>query len=88
MKGSSHLNRVGFSTGISPAPRYAIQSGLRQPVFSPAVRFAPQELSLSQLIKLVAYWFAIIAIALMMARSGFSYLREVWSERPGQHSIK
>jgi hypothetical protein len=76
MNGSTHLNSPGFSTGPNS-------------VFSPAVRFAPKELSPSQLIRLVAYWVAIIAIALVMARSGFSYVRQhVWSERSGLHSIK
>ena len=78
MNGSSHLNSIGFSTGASP-------------VFSPAVRFAPKELSPLGVIKRIAYWFAvriaIIATALVMARSGFSYVSQVWSERPG-HSVK
>jgi hypothetical protein len=88
MNGSAHMNSSGFSDGISTQPRRAIQSDLRQPVFSPAVRFAPQEPSLLQLIRLVAYWVSIIAIALIMARSGFSYLHQVWSDRPGHHSVK
>jgi hypothetical protein len=75
MNGSTHLNRTGFSTGTSP-------------VFSPAVRFAPKELSLAQAIRLVASWATIIAIAVVMGRSGFSYLRQVRPERPGLHSVK
>jgi hypothetical protein len=75
MNGSTHLNSTVFSTGTSP-------------VFSPAVRFAPKELSLAQAIKLVAYWATVIAIALVMRRSGFSYVRHVWPERPGHHSVK
>jgi hypothetical protein len=75
MNGSTRLNSIGFSAGINP-------------VFSPAVRFAPQELSPSQVIRLIAYWVAIIAIALVMARSGVSYLSHVWSERPAHHSVK
>jgi hypothetical protein len=75
MNGSAHLNSTGFSTGT-------------RPVFSPAVRFAPKELSPSQAIRLIAYWAGIIAIALAMARSGFSYVRHAWSDRPGFHSIR
>jgi hypothetical protein len=79
MNGLTHLNSPGFSTGTNP-------------IFSPAVRFAPKELSPVQVIRLVAYWVAIrvsiIAIALVMARSGFSYLRQVWSERPAHHSVR
>lgn len=75
MNGSTHLNSTGFSTGTSP-------------VFSPAVRFAPKELSLAQAIRLIAYWASIIAIALVMGRSGFSYVRQVWPEQPGHHSVK
>jgi hypothetical protein len=75
MNGSTHLNSTGFSTGTGP-------------VFSPAVRFAPKELSLSRAIRLVAYWATIIAIALVMGRSGFSYVRHVWPEQPGHHSVK
>jgi hypothetical protein len=52
------------------------------PVFSPAVRFAPRELSLSQALKRIAYWASIIAVAMGIGRSGFSYVRQVWSERP------
>lgn len=75
MNGSTHLNSTGFSTGTSP-------------VFSPAVRFAPKELSPSQAIRLVAYWATIIATVLVMGRSGFSYVRHVWQERPSYHSVK
>jgi hypothetical protein len=75
MNGSTHLNSTGFSTGTSP-------------VFSPAVRFAPKELCLAQAIRLIAYWASIIAIALVMGRSGFSYVRHVWPERPDHHSVK
>lgn len=79
MNGSTRLNTTGFSAGINP-------------VFSPAVRFAPQELSPSQVIRLIAHWVvirvAIIAIALVMARSGVSYLSHLWSERPAHHSVK
>ncbi|MEN3370742.1 MAG: hypothetical protein V7609_2885 [Verrucomicrobiota bacterium] len=79
MNGSTHLNSPGVSTGTNP-------------VFSPAVRFAPKELSPSQVIRLVAYWVAIrvsiIAIALVMARSGVSYLSHVWSERPAHQSVR
>jgi hypothetical protein len=74
MNGSTHMNGAGFSTGTNP-------------VFSPAVRFAPKELSLSQALRLVAYSAAIIAVVLGMGRSGFSYLRHVRSERP-DHSIQ
>jgi hypothetical protein len=88
MNGSANINSAGFSGGINPAPRYAIPSELQHPVFSPAVRFAPKELSLSQAIRLVAYWAAIIAIAVAMGRSGFSYVRHVWPDRPGLHSVK
>ena len=58
------------------------------PVFSPAVRFAPKELSPSQAIRRIAYWATIIAVVLVMGRSGFSYVRQVWPERSGHHSIK
>lgn len=75
MTDSTRLNSTGFSTGTSP-------------VFSPAVRFAPKELSLAQAIRLVAYWASILAIALVMGRSGFSYLRQFSAERPGHHSVK
>ena len=79
MNGSTHLNSTGFSTGTGP-------------VFSPAVRFAPKELSPFGVIILIAYWIAvriaIIAIALVAARSGFSYVRQVWSERPSLHAVK
>jgi hypothetical protein len=79
MNGSTQISSDGFSTGTNP-------------VFSPAVRFAPKELSPFQVIRLVAYWVAIrvsiIAIALVMARSGFSYLRQAWSERPAHHSVR
>jgi hypothetical protein len=79
MNASTHLNSAGFSAGT-------------RPVFSPAVRFAPKELSPSGVIGLIAYWVAVrialIAIALVMARSGFSYVRHVWPERPGLHSVK
>jgi hypothetical protein len=75
MNGSTHMNSAGFSTGTNP-------------VFSPAVRFAPKEISLSQAIRLIAYWASIIAIALVMGRSGFSYVRHVWPERPGHHSVQ
>jgi hypothetical protein len=75
MNGSTHLDSTGFSTGTSP-------------VFSPAVRFAPKELSLAQAIRLIAYWASIIAIALVMGRSGFSYLRQFSTERPGYHSVR
>jgi hypothetical protein len=75
MNGSTHLNSAGFSTGTSP-------------VFSPAVRFAPKELSLAQAIRFIAYSASIIAIALVMGRSGFSYVRHVWPEPPGHHSVK
>ena len=87
MNGSTRLNTAAYSAGITPAPRY-----VQQPVFSPAVRFAPQELSPSQVIRLIAHWVvlrvAIIAIALVMARSGVSYLSHVWSKRPAYHSVK
>jgi hypothetical protein len=75
MNGSMRLNSTGFSAGINP-------------VFSPAVRFAPKELSLSQVIRLTAYWASIIAITLVMVRSGFSYARHAWSERPSHHSVR
>jgi hypothetical protein len=79
MNASTHLSGTGFSTETSP-------------VFSPAIRFAPKELSPSGVIILIAYWIAvriaIIAIALFAASSGFSYVRHVWPERPGHHSVK
>jgi len=79
MNGSTHLNSTGYSTGT-------------RPVFSPAVRFAPKELSPFGVIILIAYWvvvrIAIIAIALVMASSGFSYIRHVWSDRPAIHSVR
>jgi hypothetical protein len=75
MNGPAHMNSPGFSTGTYP-------------VFSPAIKFAPKELSPSQAIRRIAYWASIIAIAVVMGRSGFSYVRQVWSERPGHHSIK
>jgi hypothetical protein len=79
MNASTHLTSTGFSTG-------------RGHVFSPAVRFAPKELSPSGALILIASWvavrIAIIAIALVMASSGFSYVRHVWSERPGLHSVR
>jgi hypothetical protein len=78
MNGSTHLNSAGFS----------IPSDLQQPVFSPAVRFAPKELPFSQVVRLIAYWAGIIAIALVMTRSGSSYVRHVWMERPGHHAVK
>jgi hypothetical protein len=69
------MNSPGFPTGTIP-------------VFSPAMRFAPKELSPSQAARRIAYWASIIAIAVVMGRSGFSYVRQIWSERPGHHSIK
>ena len=79
MNASTQLDGTVFSTGAHP-------------VFSPAVRFAPKELSPSGVIIRIAYWvavrIAIIAIALVMVRSGFSYVRHVWPERPGYHSVK
>jgi hypothetical protein len=79
MNASTHLNSTDFSTGT-------------RRVFSPAVRFAPKEPSPSGVIILIAYWIAvriaIVAIAVVMASSGFSYIRHVWSERPGLHSVK
>jgi hypothetical protein len=87
MNGSASINSAGLSEGM-PARRHVIPSDPQQPVFSPAVRFAPEELSLSGAISLVAYWAMIIAIAVVMGRSGFSDIRHVWPERPGQHSVK
>ena len=75
MNGPTDMGNAGFSAGVNP-------------VVSPAVRFAPKELSLSQAIRRIAYWATIIAITLAMGRSGFSYVSHVWSERPGHHSIK
>jgi hypothetical protein len=79
MNASTHLNNTGFSTGTGR-------------VFSPAVRFAPKEISPSGVIILIAYWvavrIAIIAIALVAASSGFSYVRQVWSDRPSLHAVK
>ena len=69
------MNNASFPTGTNP-------------VFSPAVRFAPKELSLSQAIRRIAYWATIIAVVLVMGRSGFSYVRQVWPEGPSHHSIK
>jgi hypothetical protein len=57
-------------------------------VFSPAVRFAPKELSLPQAIRRIVYWATIIAVVLVMGRSGFSYVRQVPPERPSHHSNK
>jgi hypothetical protein len=88
MKAFPDLSRAGFSGEITRAPRYPILLDPQQPVFSPAVRFAPKELSLSRAIKRVAPWASIIAIAITMGRSGFSYFRQVWSERPGYHSTR
>jgi hypothetical protein len=84
MNASANISSAGFPGGINPA----IPSNPPQPVFSPAVRFAPKELSPSQAVKLIACWATVIAIALVMGRSGFSYARHVWPERPGHHSIK
>ena len=79
MNASADLNSTDFSTGT-------------RPVFSPAVRFAPKELSPSGVIVVIGYWvavrIAIIAIALVLWRSGFSYVRQVWPERPGHHSVR
>jgi hypothetical protein len=75
MNGPAHMNGPGFSTGTDH-------------VFSPAVRFAPKELSPSQAIRRIAYWAGIIAIAVMMGRSGFSHVCQVWSERPGYDSAR
>jgi hypothetical protein len=79
MNASTHLNSSGFSIGT-------------RPVFSPAVRFAPKELSPSGAIVAIAYWIAvriaIIAIALVLGRSGFSYVRHSWPEPLGRHSVK
>jgi hypothetical protein len=88
MNTTAHMDSAGFVAGLAPAPRYPIQLDPRQPVFSPAVRFAPKELSLTQAIRLVAYWATMIGITLVMGRSGFSYLRQVQSERPAQHSVR
>jgi hypothetical protein len=88
MSGSAQINNAGFSAGMNTGRRVAIQSGQPPPVFSPAVRFTPERLSLSQAIRCVVYWVAMIAIGLVMARSGFSYLHQARSERPGLHSIK
>ena len=75
MNGPAPMNSHDFSTGTNP-------------VFSPAVRFAPKELSPSQAIRRIAYWAIIIAAVLVMGRSGFSYVRQVWPERPGHRTIK
>jgi hypothetical protein len=75
MNASTHVNSTGFSAGT-------------RPVFSLAIRFAPKELSPFQAIRLIAYWAAIIVIVVAMARSGFSHLSQVWSQRPGHHSVK
>jgi hypothetical protein len=88
MNGSVHMNSSGFSSGITSVPRHVNPSDLHEPVFSPAVRFAPKELSPFQVIRLIAYWAAIIVIVVAMARSGFPQLSQVWSERPGHHSVK
>jgi hypothetical protein len=81
MNGAAHMTSADFPAGMSPVLGHPIQSDLPPPVFSPAVRFAPKELSLSQLIRLVVYWVTVIAITLVIARSGFSYLRQISSER-------
>jgi hypothetical protein len=75
MNESAPMNNPSFPTG-------------KNPVFSPAVRFAPRELSLPQAIRRIAYWATIIAVVLVMGRSGFSYVRQVWPERPGHRAIK
>ena len=75
MNQSASMNNPSFPTGTNP-------------VFSPAVRFAPKELSPSQAIRRIAFWASVIGVALVMGRSGFSYIRQVWSEQPGYHSIK
>jgi hypothetical protein len=83
MKSSLQMQDA-ISWGVSPAS----PSRPPQQVFSPAVRFAPEELSPFQVIRIVGYWAAIIVIVVAMARSGFSHLSQVWSERPGHHSVK
>jgi hypothetical protein len=83
MKSSLQMQDA-ISWGVNPAS----PSRLPQQVFSPAVRFAPKELSPSQVIRIVGYWAAIIVIVVAMARSGFAHLSQVWSERPGHHSVK
>jgi hypothetical protein len=88
MNGSANIGNAGLSGEMNPAARYAFPSNPQQPVFSPAVRFAPEELSLSRALRLVAYWATIIAIALVMGRSGVSYVRHVWPERPAHHALK
>jgi hypothetical protein len=75
MNAPAQTNGPGFSTGANP-------------VFSPAVRFAPKELSPAQAMRLIAYWATVIAITLVMGRSGFSYVRHVWSKEAGYHSIR
>jgi hypothetical protein len=82
MNGSVPMNRSSFSSGIASVPRRVNPSDLHEPVFSPAVRFAPKELSPSQAITRIAYWACIIALVLVMGRSGFSYVRQIWPERP------
>jgi hypothetical protein len=83
MKSSLQMQDA-ISWGVNPAS----PSRPTQQVFSPAVRFAPEELSPFQVIRIVGYWAAIIVIVVAMARSGFSHLSQVWSERPGHHSVK
>jgi len=73
---------------VNSASSYLKPSRPPQQVFSPAVRFAPNEPSLFQVIKTVGCWAAMIGIVVAMARSGFSHLSHVRSERPGHHSVK
>jgi hypothetical protein len=87
MKSSLQMQDA-ISWGVNPASPCVKPSRPPQQVFSPAVRFAPKELSPFQVIRIVGYWAAIIVTVVAMARSGFSHLSQVWSERPGHHSVK
>ena len=87
MKSSIQMQDAIF-WGATPASHNFKPLPSPQPVVSPAVRFAPREPSPFQVIKTVACWAATIAIAVTMARTGISHLSQVWSERPGRHSVK
>jgi hypothetical protein len=87
MKSSMQMQDA-FLGGVNPASHNFKPSPSPQPVFSPAVRFAPEEPSLFRIIRSVAYWAATIAILVAMARTGFSHLSHVWSEPPSRHAVK
>jgi hypothetical protein len=68
------MNGNGALIGINPAPSSTIRSDLPQPVFSPAIRFAPEELSLPKAARHVAYLAATAAILWMMGHSALLHL--------------